>query len=251
VVDEQTFSEDSLLGGRVTLRQPKDGYRVALDPVLLASAIGALKGESVLDLGAGVGAASLCLAARVKDIHITGIEVDRTYVRCAFDNVVKNNMRGLVEILHGDLLSPPPRLSPGSYSHVMANPPFFENGKGRASPISGRNQANIEGEANLESWVKFCLNMVKVKGTVTFIHLPERLDQLLSLFYGKLGNIKIFPFWSGGGKPAQRVVVQGTKGLQGGLTLCAGITLHTSTGAYTAEAEELLRHAQGIYWGDF
>ena len=32
-------TEDRLLGGRVLLRQPKVGYRAAIDPVLLAAAL--------------------------------------------------------------------------------------------------------------------------------------------------------------------------------------------------------------------
>jgi len=40
------FSEDTLLGGRVRLRQPVAGYRVAIDPVLLAASIPAQAGDS-------------------------------------------------------------------------------------------------------------------------------------------------------------------------------------------------------------
>ena len=60
---DASVSEDALLGGRVILRQPTEGYRVAIDPVLLAAAIPAGPGDMVLDVGSGVGAAALCLAA--------------------------------------------------------------------------------------------------------------------------------------------------------------------------------------------
>ncbi|SVE43912.1 uncharacterized protein METZ01_LOCUS496766, partial [marine metagenome] len=49
------LTEDKLLGGRVRFRQPASGYRVAIDPVLLASAVPAVSGSRVLDLGTGVG----------------------------------------------------------------------------------------------------------------------------------------------------------------------------------------------------
>ncbi|PPR19536.1 MAG: hypothetical protein CFH40_02259, partial [Alphaproteobacteria bacterium MarineAlpha10_Bin3] len=52
---------DKLLGGQVRLRQPESGYRVAIDPVLLAAATPAVAGQ-VLDVGTGVGAAALCYA---------------------------------------------------------------------------------------------------------------------------------------------------------------------------------------------
>ena len=59
-------TEDRLLGGKVRLRQPRDGYRAAIDPVLLAASVPAKPGERVLDLGTGAGAAALCLMARVE-----------------------------------------------------------------------------------------------------------------------------------------------------------------------------------------
>ena len=46
----ETSSTDRLLGGRVVLRQPRSGYRAAIDPVLLAAAVPATRG-AVLDVG--------------------------------------------------------------------------------------------------------------------------------------------------------------------------------------------------------
>ena len=66
------WTEDKLLDGRVTFLQPRHGYRVAIDPVLLAAAVPARSGDRILDLGSGTGAASLCLAARLQDVHVTG-----------------------------------------------------------------------------------------------------------------------------------------------------------------------------------
>ena len=48
---------DAFLGGRLTLKQPVAGYRAGVDPVLLASAVAAQAGQSVLELGCGTGAA--------------------------------------------------------------------------------------------------------------------------------------------------------------------------------------------------
>ena len=46
------------------------------DAILLAAATGARGGEHAIDLGAGVGAAGLALAARVVDLKVTLVEVD-------------------------------------------------------------------------------------------------------------------------------------------------------------------------------
>ena len=243
-----TFSEDYLLGGRVLIRQPTTGYRVAIDPIFLAASIQAEAGETVLDIGAGVGAASLCLAVRCPEVRVIGVELHRESVRYAADNIQLNNLRNRVEILHGDLLRSPPRLAAGTFSHVMTNPPYLDASSHNISPHETKAQSNLEGEASLEQWARFCLLMVKPKGSITFIYRVDRLDYILGLFNGKLGNIKLYPLWPGQNKPAKRILIQGTKNTHGALRLQPGMILHQQKGAYTEEADQILRHAQPIIW---
>ena len=243
---EPIFTEDFLLGGRVLIRQPSNGYRVAIDPIFLASAVHILPGETVLDVGTGVGAASLCLAMRAPEARIVAVELQREYVRYAAENIQLNKLRDRIEALHGDLLRPPPRLAAGTFSHVIANPPYLESDQGRVSTNTQKATANHEGEADLDQWAKFCLLMVKPKGTVTFVHRADRLDKILSYFAGKLGNIIIYPLWPGKGKPAKRVLVSGIKNVNGPLKLMPGMILHHDDGRFTHEAEAILRHAERL-----
>ena len=62
---EHAITQDLLLGGRVILRQPAQGYRASIDPLLLAATVNAIPGDTILDVGAGVGTVGLCLAARL------------------------------------------------------------------------------------------------------------------------------------------------------------------------------------------
>jgi tRNA1(Val) A37 N6-methylase TrmN6 len=144
------------------------------------------------------------------------------------------------------LMRPPPRLAAGTYAHVMSNPPFFEANSGRQSPQLLKHQANMETETTLEHWIKFCLLMVKPKGYVSFIYATERLDELLSLLNGKLGDIVVYPLWPSVGKPSKRVIVQGVKGSNGPLKLMPGLYLHEQDGKYTQAADNILRHAQSL-----
>ena len=103
---DPAFSEDRLLGGRVRLRQPAEGYRVAIDPVFLAAAVPAEPHQLVLDVGCGAGAAMLCLAARVPHSRVVGLEMQRDLVRLAGDNAILNAMEARVSVMIGDLLAP-------------------------------------------------------------------------------------------------------------------------------------------------
>lgn len=240
------ISEDSLLGGRVRLRQKLTGYRVAIDPVFLAASVPALSGNRVLDIGSGVGAAALCLAWRVPGCRVVGIERERDLVRLAGDNIVHNDLNAVVSVMTGDLLRPPPRLEPGAFDHVMANPPYLEAGAATPPPDPSRAAAHIESEADLASWVRFALTMVRAKGSITFIHRADRIEQLLAQLIGRAGEIVVFPLWPGAAKPAKRIIVRARKEIAAPSRLAPGLILHEPDGRYTAAADAVLRDGAGL-----
>ena len=239
-------SDGTLLGGRVKLRQPVTGYRVAIDPVFLAASTPAVPGDRALDVGCGAGAAMLCLATRVGDCRVTGLERDRDLVRLANDNVTLNGLGSRVDAMVGDLLRLPPRLEPGGYDHVLANPPHLAAGTATPPPDPTRAAAHVEGEADLAAWVTFLLAMARPKGSVTVIHRADRLDAILAELRTRAGEIVVFPLWPGVGKPAKRVIVRARKGIATPLRLAPGLVLHEPDGRYTAEAEAVLREGKGL-----
>lgn len=239
-------SEDTLLDGRVLLKQPRQGYRAAIDPVFLAAAVPATPGDMVLDVGAGAGAAALCLVRREPGCTVRGIELQRDLVRLATENVVANGLSGRIDVMVGNLLHPPPRLAPGVFSHVMANPPYLAEGAATPPPNAGKATANVEGEAQLADWVRFALTMVRPKGSITFIHRADRLDALLGAMSGKAGDIAVFPLWPGNAKPASRVIVRARKGVANPTRLLPGLVLHEPDGRFTPAADAVLRGGAGL-----
>jgi tRNA1(Val) A37 N6-methylase TrmN6 len=246
--EEMPVTEDGFLGGKVRLRQPEKGYRAAIDPVLLAAAVPAEGGERALDIGAGVGTAGLLLAWRVAGLRVTGMEIDPAMLRLASENARLNNLDDRVEFMVGDLSRPPARLAPGSFDHVLANPPYLEADRATASSEASRAGARIEGRAGasgagLDAWVRFGCVMVRDRGTITMIHRADRLDDLLAILRGRAGGITVFPLWPDrSSKPASRVLVQAVKGSKAPMRLAQGLVLHEDDGRYTVEAEAVLRH---------
>ncbi len=92
-------SEDAILGGRLTLRQPLRGHRFGHDAILLAAAVSAHAGEHAIELGAGVGAAGLALAHRVGGLSVTLVEIDRALASLAKSNAERNGVADRVRVL--------------------------------------------------------------------------------------------------------------------------------------------------------
>lgn len=244
MIDDLTV--DRLLGGRVSLNQPAHGYRVAIDPVLLAAAVPARAGERVLDAGAGTGAAALCLARRVLGCQVVGIELQHALQRIAAANVMQNGLGDRVEMLAGDLVQPPPRLARGSFDHVMTNPPHLAAPAASAPPLAERAIAHVEGQVPLPEWLRACLRMLRPGGLLTVIHRADRLGDLLASLGSSVGGLAVFPFWPKQHKPARRVLLQGRKGSRAPLALMPGLVLHAADGKLSVAAEAVLRHGEAL-----
>ena len=238
-----SFTQDMLLNGKVKFQQPVKGYRVAIDTVLVAAAVPAVEGSHVLELGAGVGAASLCLLARVAGCHVDAIECQKDLAALARTNAELNGVVSKMTVHERNILSFPGEFS-GKFDHVMINPPYLQ--PRRASCDAKESISTVEHDANLGDWVSVALKAVRRKGSLTFIHRADRLDELLMLIRGRTGGIVVAPVWAYSGREAKRVIVQALKGVSTPLRLSSGITLHESDGAYTVAAEEVLRNAAAI-----
>ena len=241
-------SRDALLGGRVILLQPQNGYRAAIDPVLLAATVPAKGGEMVLDAGSGTGAASLALAVRVQGVQVTGLENQAGLATLASQSAQENGLDERVTFIQGDILSPPSSLLPGSFDHVMANPPYLAQGQGNPPPDAAKRAATVEGNAVLADWLRFMLAMVGDGGSVSVIHRYKRLDEVVNGLTGAgAGQIVVFPLWAKErGKNAKRVLVQACKGKTGATRHADGLVLHMQDGGYRAAAEAVLKDAAPI-----
>lgn len=237
------ISEDRILDGKVALRQPKAGYRVAVDPVLLAASVRAEAGERALDLGCGVGAAMLCLAARVPGLAIDGLELQPELAELARGNVAANGFQDRLRVFQGDLLDPPFELEAEGYAHVFANPPYMSEERGHPPPDASKRAAHVEGDADLAAWVDAALKFCRRKGSLTFIHRADRLGDLLGGLEGRAGEVTVFPLWPRAGESASRVIVRARKGIRTPLRLSPGLVLHDRDGAYTPAADAALKGA--------
>ncbi len=246
-----TLTEDGFLGGRLRILQPEKGYRAGIDAVFLAAAVPCAAGETVYEAGIGTGVAALCLLARCPDVHVTGIEVASRYAMLCEENAKRNGLAGAVRVIHADIkealrkdLASMP--SHGSFSHALANPPYFEEGKTTPSPNLLKAAAHAFGPEDLDLWMRVLHTMVTLRGTVTVVHRAETLGKLLAVMEDRFGDIRIAPLYAREGTAASRVVVQGVKGSKAPMQLLPGLVLHDPNSQFTPEADSILR--DGMAW---
>lgn len=244
-VPAQEFDVHGILDGKLTIRQPRGGERVAIDAVLLAATIEAKPGERILDVGSGSGAVALCIAHRLPSVHVTGIENDDGLVKLASESAKDNQLAGAVSFHCTDLTETPADGMEG-FDQVVTNPPFQPPSRGRVSPYPARARAHTEQNTTLALWVEGCQRRLREGGTITMIFPADRLDQLLYELGKEAGDLRVFPLWPKAGKAAKRVIVRAKRASGAPVRMLAGMLLHRSDGRYTAEAEDILRRGAAL-----
>jgi tRNA1(Val) A37 N6-methylase TrmN6 len=242
-----------MLGGRLHVWQPRNGYRAATDPVLLAAFVPAREGERVLDLGCGVGTAGLCLARRVPGLEMHGLEIQPAYAELARRNALENGLA--IAVHEGDLGAMPAALRRLNFDHVLLNPPYHETKGATPARDAGRDVANREGAAGLAAWIEAGIRRLKPGGRIAIIQRSARLGEILVAFGNGCGAVEVLPLAAREGRPADRVLVRARKAQRTALVLHYPLTLHQGRSHlrdgndYTEQAESVLRDMKELAIG--
>jgi tRNA1(Val) A37 N6-methylase TrmN6 len=240
------MTDDAVLDGRLRLRQPRRGHRVGHDAILLAAATGGKPGEHAVDLGAGIGAAGLALAARVDGLCVTLIEVEPALAALAAENAQRNGFAGRVTSVVLDVGAPARAfaaagLKPGSAARVLMNPPFNDPLRQNLSPDQRRRLAHAGSPKLLPAWVRTAARLLSARGVLTLIWRADGLQHVLAALSPHFGGAAILPVHGRTGQSAIRILVRAAKGSRAPLTLYPGLILNDERGRPTAQAETILR----------
>lgn len=239
------LTHDDFLGGRIKIWQPRKGYRAGVDPVILAASVPAKSGQSVLELGCGVGVASLCLAARIPDLKISGVEVQGEYAALARRNGIDNALP--FDVVTADLRALPADLRQRRFDHVIMNPPYFDRSAGTASDDTGKDIA-FGGDTPLRDWLEVGAKRVGPRGYLTLIQRMERLPEVLDGLNGRLGAIVIRPVAGRAGRAPELFLLQARQEGRTPFRMAATLVMHEGAmhqgdqESYTTEVSQALRN---------
>lgn len=249
-----SVSDDAFLGGRLMILQPTQGYRAGLDAVMLAAAVDDRQGApfTLLDAGAGVGTAGLCVARRCPAARVVLVEREPELVRLARENVARNGLGDRVSVFEADVANVSQAdlsaygIGESAFDCVVANPPYHTEGAGTSAPHALKAAAHAMPEAGIDDWCRFLARMARPGGTAVIVHKTAALPDLTSALGGRFGGLSALPLHSFAGKPAGRVLLSGIKGSRAPFRLEAGLVLHEAENRFTAGAEAVLRLGQSL-----
>ena len=161
------------------LSQPEGGFRFSMDALLLAAFAGRerVRGR-VLDLGTGCGVVGLGLGLDHPDFFGVGLDVNPDMLVHARENARRLGLDGRFAFLAADVRHPG-CLRPESVDLVLCNPPYRDPSTGRVCPEGSRTLARFEAGAGLADFVRAAAFALRNRKPCAFIHLAERLDELL------------------------------------------------------------------------
>jgi len=191
------------------IRQPKKGHRFGLEAVALAAFVRVKPGETLVDLGTGVGVIPLLLAHT--KARLIGVEIQPELAELARKNADQNGVD--LQVIEGDFQGVKDLLPPHGAQVVVCNPPFFEAGRGRVSPDRARATARQAGRAVLGEVVLAARYLLKDKGRLNLIGPAARLVDLLAIMrQGGLEPKRLRMVHGRPDKEARLVLIEGRLG---------------------------------------
>ncbi|HKF28314.1 MAG TPA: methyltransferase [Candidatus Binataceae bacterium] len=234
-------SLDTILGGALSVVQPRDGYRFSVDSILLARFATARSRDRVLELGAGCGVISLVIAAIARPRETIALEIQPRMAQLAARNARDNGFPNLHCMCADIRTAHIAGVKQGSFDLVVCNPPFHACGAGRQSANRSRRQARGDAGASLAEFTTGARRYVRNGGRVATIFAAARCAELISTLRANRLEPKRIRFVHPRMElPASSVMIEARA--NGGIevTIEPPLVLEERAGVYTEEVRNLL-----------
>ncbi|MBA4152435.1 MAG: methyltransferase [Acinetobacter sp.] len=214
-----------------------------MDTVLLAAACKITDGQTLLDVGCGVGSAGLCVALKKQNILLNGIDIYQENIALARENAKLNGLTESCTFYCNSILQDFDNKD-NFFDFVITNPPYQAGGKHSPSPDTHKSLAHGEDASgvDLKEWCKYLHKKLKQGGSMVMVHRADRLDEIIRALTERrwFGSLVILPVHSRIGEPAKRVLISARKERYAPLVIKPALIMHEADGSYTQRAAAIL-----------
>jgi tRNA1Val (adenine37-N6)-methyltransferase len=236
--DADDFTRDHFFRGKLTVLQPRRGYRFSLDAPMLAGFLPLMPTTAALEVGTGCGIISLMGLVLGRFASVRAIDVQPRLCDLAVRNAALNGYGDRMQVICGDFLSLRGGLEPQAL--VFSNPPYFPLGRGRLSAVEEVRDARFETRLSLADFMEALALLLSAQGRACLILPAQREGELLDtgarlgLYPRRLRRVHSFAH----DKPG-RFLVQ-LERHRGDIDLLPPLVVFRSKGEYSREMESLL-----------
>ncbi|HKN13144.1 MAG TPA: methyltransferase [Candidatus Binatus sp.] len=234
-------THDTVLGGSITLIQPRHGYRFSIEAILLGRFAGARKRERVLELGAGCGVVSIMIAALCRAREVVALEIQPALAEMIVRNAEINGLESVRAVCADLRQKKIAGVESASFDLIVANPPYRAAASGRENPEHGRRLARGENVGTLADFVAVARRYARRGGRVAFVFTARRSAELISAMRSnQLEPKRIRLVHPRIAMPASVMLIEARLGGGIEVTVEPPLILYERQGVYTAEARALL-----------
>ena len=154
--------------------QDDDMFLINSDTMVLGEFIDIKHKDSVCDFGTNQGAL-LLYASLFKPKKMTGIDINKKALELARENMELNNISN-VELKEANIID---YKSDELYDVIICNPPYFKTKEDNMADNNYLNLAKHEQSLTIDKLVKSISRNLRDSGTLYFLHISPRLDEVL------------------------------------------------------------------------
>ena len=167
----------------IKVYQDDELFKINTDTEVLGEFLNIYKEDTVLDMGTNTGAL-LLYASMFNPKKLIGLEINSKALELCKRNMEENNIKNY-ELINDDIITYQNDL----VDVIICNPPYFKTKEDNKSNDKFKNLAKHESSLTLDLLVKSISRNLKDNGTVFFLYLSSRLDEVILEF--KKNNLTI------------------------------------------------------------
>lgn len=218
-------------------------FSFSLDSVLLANFVQLNpSNKTILDIGCGNAPIPLILSTK-STASIVGIEIQSEVADMAHRSVIYNKLEHQIVIINEDVKEYSKRMESDFFDVITCNPPFFKYSQ--SSNLNKEHYKTIarhELMLNLSELFQVAKKLLKNNARIAIVHRPERMiDIIEKMRENNIEPKRIQLVYPSKEKPANILLIEGTKNGKPGIIFEAPIYTHESNGEYTEQVKKYFR----------